>query len=115
MLLRGNGVEPGDPALAARLERALEGDVLFGAFDRGRYSTDASLYQIEPIGVVQPKSEDDLEAALGIARDAGVSVLARGGGTSQAGQTVGRSLVLDCSRYLNRIGEVDAEEQTVWV
>ncbi|MEM8951734.1 MAG: FAD-linked oxidase C-terminal domain-containing protein, partial [Pseudomonadota bacterium] len=96
-------------------ERELAGDVLFQPFDRGRYSTDASLYQIEPVGVVCPKSEDDLEAALGVAKEAGVSVLARGGGTSQAGQTVGRSLVLDCSRHLNGIGEVDLDEQTVWV
>jgi len=103
--MTANGTLPGDPALAAKLERAIEGDVLFGSFDRGRYSTDASIYQIEPIGVVCPKSEDDLEAALSIAKEADVSVLPRGGGTSQAGQTVGRSLVLDCSRYLNTISE----------
>ncbi len=115
LLLKDKGVEPGDPALAAKLERAIEGDVLFSGFDRGRYSTDASLYQIEPVGVVLPKSEDDLDASLQIAREAGVSVLARGGGTSQAGQTVGRSLVLDCSRHLNGIGEINTEEQTVWV
>ena len=115
MLLRKNGVEPGDPALAAKLERAIEGDVLFQPFDRGRYSTDASLYQIEPIGVVCPKSDADMEAALSLAKEAGVSVLARGGGTSQAGQTVGRSLVLDCSRYLNDIGDVEPETGTVWV
>ncbi|MEM7041463.1 MAG: FAD-binding and (Fe-S)-binding domain-containing protein [Pseudomonadota bacterium] len=110
-----NGVEPGDPALAARLAREIEGDVLFSPFDRGRYSTDASLYQIEPIGVVCPKSGADLEIALAIAKEAGVSLLPRGGGTSQAGQTVGRSLVLDCSRHLNRIGDLDLDEQTVWV
>ncbi|MDH3660940.1 MAG: FAD-binding protein [Alphaproteobacteria bacterium] len=115
MLSELGGVKPGDPTLAAKLERALEGDVLFGAFDRGRYSTDASIYQIEPIGVVTPKSDADIEAALSIAREEGVSVLARGGGTSQAGQTVGRSLVLDCSRYLTGIGDVDTEERSVWV
>lgn len=115
MLFKESGVEPGDPGLATKLERALEGDVLFSPFDRGRYSTDASLYQIEPIGVVAPKSDADLEAALSIVREAGVSVLARGGGTSQAGQTVGRSLVLDCSRHLNGIGEVDLDEESVWV
>jgi len=115
LLFKESGVEPGDPGLATKLERALEGDVLFSPFDRGRYSTDASLYQIEPIGVVAPKSDADLEAALSIVREAGVSVLARGGGTSQAGQTVGRSLVLDCSRHLNGIGEVDLDEESVWV
>ena len=115
MLVKKDGVEPSDLSLAAKLERAIEGDVLFGAFDRGRYSTDASIYQIEPIGVVCPKSDADLEAALAIAREEGISLLPRGGGTSQAGQTVGRSLVLDCSRHLNRIGEVDLDDQTVWV
>ncbi|MEM9439925.1 MAG: FAD-linked oxidase C-terminal domain-containing protein [Pseudomonadota bacterium] len=115
MLLKEQGVEPGDPSLAAKLERILEGEVLFSAFDRGRYSTDASIYQIEPIGVVAPKSLSDLEAALAIAREQGVSLLPRGGGTSQAGQTVGHSLVLDCSRHLNGVGEVDLEKQTVWV
>jgi len=113
--LNDKGVTPGDPAVAAKLTRALEGDVLFSAFDRGRYSTDASIYQVEPIGVVAPKSEADLDAALSIARDEGISVLARGGGTSQAGQTVGRSLVLDCSRHLTRIDQINLDEQTVWV
>ncbi len=115
LLVKEHRVEPGDPGLAAKLERAIEGDVLFSPFDRGRYSTDASIYQIEPVGVVRPKSEADLEAALSIASEEGVSLLPRGGGTSQAGQTVGRSLVLDCSRHLNRIGDLNLDEQTVWV
>ncbi|MEZ5931321.1 MAG: FAD-binding and (Fe-S)-binding domain-containing protein [Alphaproteobacteria bacterium] len=114
-MARQSRVEPGDAGLAARLGRELAGDVLFEKFDRGRYSTDASIYQIEPIGVVCPKSDADLDAALAIAKEAGVSLLARGGGTSQAGQTVGRSLVLDCSRHLNNIGEVDLDQQAVWV
>jgi len=105
----------GDPALARRLEAALEGDVLFEAFDRARYATDASIYQIEPLGVVRPKSKADVEAALAIARTEGVSVLPRGGGTSQAGQTVGRSLVMDNSRWLTGIREVDPQARTVWV
>ena len=78
----------GDPALAARLRRALAGEVLFGALDRGRYSTDASIYQIEPIGVVVPRDDDDVAAAIAIAAEAGAPVLPRGAGTSQAGQTV---------------------------
>src|SRR5260370_33485092 len=98
----------GDPALAARLRKSLRGEVLFDAFSRGRYSTDASIYQIEPVGVVGPRDGDDVATALAIARDAGVSVLPRGGGTSQCGQTVGRSLVLDCSKYMNGILSVDA-------
>ena len=105
----------GDPALAARLGRAIEGEVLFGRFDRGRYATDASLYQIEPIGVVCPRSRRDVEACLSIAREEGVSVLPRGGGTSQAGQTVGRSLVLDNSRWLTAVRDLDPEAETVWV
>jgi len=98
----------GDPALAARLRKSLRGEVLFDAFSRGRYSTDASIYQIEPVGVVVPRDGEDVAAALEIARDAGVSLLPRGGGTSQCGQTVGPSLVLDCSKYMNGILSVDA-------
>ena len=81
-------------------------------FSRGRYSTDASMYQIEPVGVVVPKTEDDVRAALEIAREEGVSLLPRGGGTSQSGQTVGRSLVIDFTKHLNQLIEVDAEART---
>lgn len=105
----------GDPALAAKLRRHLEGEVLFTPADRARYATDASIYHIEPIGIVCPKNLDDLSAALAIAREEGISVLARGGGTSQAGQAIGRSLILDCSRWLNRIDAFDPTERTVWV
>ena len=69
------GRDPGAPDLAGRLARAIEGEVRFGAFDRARYSTDASIYQIEPVGVVLPKTDADVQAALGIAREAGVSVV----------------------------------------
>ncbi len=105
----------GDPALAARLSRAIEGDVLFSPFDRGRYATDASIYQIEPIGAVRPRTKADVEAALAIAREEGVSVIPRGGGTSQAGQTVGRSLIMDNSRWLTGMDELDPDARTVWV
>src|SRR5258708_28624627 len=98
----------GDPTLAARLRKSLRGEVLFDAFSRGRYSTDASIYQIQPVGVVVPSAGDDVATALAIAGDAGVSVLPRGGGTSQCGQTVGPSLVLDCSKYMSGILSVDA-------
>ena len=84
-------LRPGDAALAARLRRELQGDVLFDAFSRGRYSTDASLYQVEPIGVVVPRHEDDLVAAVQIAADEGIPLLPRGGATSQCGQTVGEA------------------------
>ena len=97
----------GDRGLAARLERALQGEVLFDRFSRGRYATDASIYQVEPAGVVIPKNQADLIAAMEIARENGVSLLPRGGGTSQCGQTVNDALVLDCSKHLNRIIEID--------
>ncbi len=105
----------GDSALAGRLRQELEGEVLFDAFSRGRYSTDASIYQIEPIGVVVPRHQQDVLAALQIARDAGIPVLPRGGGTSQVGQTVGCALVMDCSKYFNQIGEFDPAERSIEV
>src|SRR5260221_13925876 len=88
--------------LDERLSKELQGEVLFDAFSRGRYSTDASHYQIEPLGVVIPRSADDVRAAMAIAREEGVPLLPRGGGTSQSGQTVGRTLVLDTSKHLKR-------------
>ena len=95
--------------LEIRLRRALKGEVLFDAFARGRYATDASIYQIEPIGVVVPRDAEDVAAAFAIAREEGVPLLPRGGGTSQCGQTVGRALVLDCSKYMNQVLAVDVE------
>ena len=106
---------PVNHRLAERLRSEIEGEVLFDQFSRGRYSTDASIYQIEPVGVVVPKRQEDIEASLAFAREEGVSVLMRGGGTSQSGQTVGRSLVIDTSKYLNRIIETDFESRTAWV
>jgi len=101
--------------LGERLAKEIEGDVLLDSFSRGRYATDASFYQVEPVGVVIPKRKDDVAAALSIAREEGVSVLPRGGGTSQSGQTVGRSLVIDYTKHLNRIVETDFEAGTAWV
>lgn len=101
---------PGDSALARKLERALAGEVRFDAFTRGLYSTDASHYQIEPLGVVFPRSTTDVEAVMEIARTEGVPVLPRGGGTSQCGQTIGRAVVVDTSRWLTGVGEVGRTE-----
>jgi FAD/FMN-containing dehydrogenase len=95
--------------LAARLNRETAGEVLFDAFSRGRYATDASFYQIEPLGVLVPKRREDVAAALAIAREEGVPVLPRGAGTSQCGQTVARALVVDCSKYLDKVLAVDVE------
>ena len=78
----------------------------FDAFTRGRYATDASIYQIMPGGRGLPEERDDIAAALAIAREAGVPVIARGGGTSQNGQPIGAGLVVDCSRHLNAVGRV---------
>src|SRR5256714_14297662 len=88
----------GSPALAARLRKAVRGEVLFDAFTRGRYSTDASIYQIEPIGVVMPRDADDVAAAIALARSEGFPVIPRGGGSSQNGQPLGEAGVMDTSR-----------------
>jgi hypothetical protein len=101
--------------LEARLRRETQAAVLFDPFSRGRYATDASIYQIEPLGVVVPKSREDAAAAIAIAREEGVPVLPRGAGTSQCGQTVARALVIDCSKNLDRIIGVDVEGHRGWV
>ena len=106
---------PRNNPLAQRLTREVEGEVLFDRFSRGRYSTDASHYQIEPIGVVVPKSADDITRVIEIASQAGAPVLPRGGGTSQCGQTVGEAVVVDTSKHLNRVLEFDARGRTAWV
>ncbi len=95
--------------LEAALASRLGGEVLFDAYTRHLYSTDASMYSIEPIGVVYPRDADDVVATVEIAAEHGVPVLPRGGGTSLAGQTVGQAVVLDFSRYMNAILEVDPE------
>ena len=105
----------GDSRLAERLRRETRGEVLFGAADRGRYATDASIYQIEPYGVLVPRTIEDVQAAMAICREEGIPVLPRGGGTSQCGQTVNRALVLDCTKFLRNVIEVDAAARTARV
>src|SRR5438067_9031471 len=95
--------------LAARLREECRGDVLFDAGSRGRYSTDASIYQIEPVGVVVPKTEEAAKIALQIAAEEGVPILARGAGSSQCGQTVGAALVIDNSKYLDKVVAFDKD------
>ena len=102
----------GGGELARSLEKHVEGEVLFDLFSRGRYATDASIYQVVPLGVVVPKTWADVEATLQIAREAGVPVLPRGGGTSQCGQTVNRAVVIDLSKHLSNLVSADAETQT---
>jgi FAD/FMN-containing dehydrogenase/Fe-S oxidoreductase len=100
-----------DMAFISRLNREIEGEVLATPFDRGRYATDASFYQMIPQAVMVPKRFSDVEAALAIGRDAGVPVTARGGGTSQAGQTVNNGLVIDFSKHLNGLISLDIAAQ----
>lgn len=97
--------------LSDSLEKRVEGDLLFDRFSRGRYATDASLYQMMPLGVLSPKSEDDIRAAIDVAAEQGVPILARGGGTSQCGQTVNEALVLDNTQYFKDILELDVENR----
>ena len=99
-------------SLAAHLATDMAGDVMFDAFNRGRYATDASFYQMMPLGVVAPRTMDDALRALTIARDHGVTVTPRGGGTSQCGQTVNRGLIVDFSKHLNRMLAFDPERRT---
>src|SRR4051812_20078118 len=95
------------PTLERRLKTELSGEVRFDRFTRGRYATDASHYQIMPLGVVTPRTSAEAVRALLLAREEKVSVLPRGGGTSQAGQTVNTSLVIDCSQHLDRVLDLD--------
>ena len=101
--------------VAARLRAAIAGDVFVDRTTRGMYATDASIYQVQPLGVVVPRTSDDIEATIAIARDEGVPVTARGGGTSQCGQTVNRGLIVDVSAHLRDIVALDVGARTVRV
>ncbi|MDQ2988629.1 MAG: FAD-binding oxidoreductase, partial [Pseudomonadota bacterium] len=101
--------------LARRLRAETGGEVLFDAASRGRYSTDASIYQVEPVGVFVPRTEEDVKRAIAIARELRVPILSRGAGTSQCGQTVGAALVIDNSKYLNQVTDFDAKAMMVTV
>src|SRR5258708_29250333 len=98
--------------LEERLTREITGEVMFDRFNRGRYATDASFYQIMPAGVVVPRTMDEALRALAIARDAGRIVTPRGGGTSQCGQTVNDGIVVDFSKHLNRLLSLDVENRS---
>ena len=108
-----------EPVLARRLEARLRaeiaGDVWFDRASRGMYATDASIYQIMPLGVVVPRTATDVEATIAIAREHGVPVTARGGGTSQCGQTVNHGLIVDVSRYMRDVVALDTAARTVRV
>jgi FAD/FMN-containing dehydrogenase/Fe-S oxidoreductase len=108
------GTRAGNSQAGSDLERELrgvvEGDVRFDDYSRLLYATDASMYQVEPIGVVMPRSTADVHAVLELANRYNVPVLPRGGGTSLAGQTVNHAVVLDFSKHMNRVLEVNREE-----
>lgn len=101
--------------LAARLRKETSGEVMFDAASRGRYATDASIYQIMPVGVFVPRTEDDVATAIALARETGTPLLPRGGGTSQCGQTTGAALVIDGSKYLRQVHHVDPDAMTAEV
>lgn len=101
--------------LATRLRREVQGEVLFEPGARGRYATDASIYQIDPVGVLIPKTLDDVRTAIALCRELQVPILPRGAGTSQCGQTVGAALVIDNSKYLNGLIDLDLDAMTATV
>ncbi len=95
--------------IAHELRREIRGEVRIDPVSRALYSTDASIYQIPPLGVVTPREVDELNVILEVAGRAGVPVVPRGSGSSLAGQTLGAALVLDCTRYLNQMEEINPE------
>lgn len=97
------------------LQKAIAGEVRVDPATRWLYSTDASIYQIEPLGAAFPRRLEDLEQIVGLCAQAGVAVLPRGAGSSLAGQAIGEALIVDCSRYLDRIERLDAHSHEVWV
>ena len=101
--------------LSARLVAETQGEVLFTASDRGRYATDASIYQQMPVGAFVPRNGAEVKLALDICRDLKVPIVPRGGGTSQCGQTVGAGLVIDHSKHVRNILNLDVENRTAEV
>jgi FAD/FMN-containing dehydrogenase/Fe-S oxidoreductase len=101
--------------LAHRLAQETQGEVLFSPADKGRYATDASIYQVMPIGVFVPRKARDVETALDICRDMRLPIVPRGGGTSQCGQTVGSGLVIDHTKHMRRVLQIDTERREATV
>lgn len=103
------------PDFVAELRKHFTGDIRLDAASRALYSTDASIYQIEPLGVAFPKTQDDLQAAVELAAKYKVPILPRGAGSSLAGQAIGQALILDCSRWLDGLVNIDLEARTATV
>ena len=105
---RINQIDPDEArVLKRRIRSETRCEVLFSEFDRGRYATDASHYQMFPLGVVAPQTLDDLQSLIEIAKDFGICLTGRGGGTSQNGQTINHSLIIDYSKHLNQVLDID--------
>lgn len=101
--------------ISKEIQSKVKGKVLFDHFSRGRYSTDSSLYQIMPVGAVLPKDQNDVLNLMEYSQKNSIPLLARGGGSSQCGQTVSEAIVLDYSKHQNQILELNVEEKYVWV
>ena len=101
--------------ISKEVQNLVRGKVLFDDFSRGRYSTDSSLYQITPVGAVLPKDQEDVLNLMEYSQKNSIPLLARGGGSSQCGQTVGESIVLDYSKHQNQILELNVNEKYAWV
>ena len=104
-----------NPDLIAELKKRFRGEVRSDLATKTLYSTDASIYQIEPLGVAIPKTQDDLQAAVELAAKYKVPILPRGAGSSLAGQAIGEALILDCSRWLDKLVDIDTEARTATV
>jgi FAD/FMN-containing dehydrogenase/Fe-S oxidoreductase len=109
------GMSSALPDVVNDLRKIIQGEVRTDLVTRLLYSTDASIYQIEPLGVIFPRTEDELEASMAVCAKYGVPVLPRGAGSSLAGQAIGPAIILDCSRYLNRALEINVEQKTAMV
>ena len=97
------------------LKKCVRGDILCDDMTLGIYATDASIYQIKPVAVVIPKDDADVCAAVRTAAEYKVSILPRGAGTSLNGQCVGSAMVIDFTKYMNRIVELNVEDRWVTV
>src|SRR5437016_3231354 len=106
-------VEQKRAALAKHLRGHIQGEIRFDPSSRKLYSTDASIYQIEPLGVVIPRTVSDLVTTVQIALEMHIPIIARGGGTSLSGQSIGPGVILDCSKYLNQILDIDPASRRV--
>ncbi|MBI5714907.1 MAG: FAD-binding oxidoreductase, partial [Chloroflexi bacterium] len=99
-----------NPDLFNDLSKSVSGEVRFDKYARSLYSTDASSYQLEPLGVVLPRTNDDVQAIIEIAKKHDAKVIARGGGSGLAGQAIGHGIIVDFSKYMNQILEINAQE-----